>query len=74
MLRRLFQTIIPHIRGLWNNPARRRRFLVKSIFDWHIIYDTLCALVEGLDVSVSFSCLFFSITEIDWSFFLVRFP
>ncbi|KAJ3869867.1 Mak10 subunit, NatC N-terminal acetyltransferase-domain-containing protein [Lentinula novae-zelandiae] len=49
--RKIIHTIIPHIRGLWNNPARRRRFLVKSIFDWHIIYDTLCALVEGLDVS-----------------------
>ncbi|GAW03142.1 glycoside hydrolase [Lentinula edodes] len=49
--RKIIHTIIPHIRGLWNNPARRRRFLVKSIYDWHIIYDTLCVLVEGLDVS-----------------------
>ncbi|KAJ3807472.1 Mak10 subunit, NatC N-terminal acetyltransferase-domain-containing protein [Lentinula aff. lateritia] len=49
--RKIIHTMIPHIRGLWNNPARRRRFLVKSIFDWHIIYDTLCVLVEGLDAS-----------------------
>ncbi|KAJ3997460.1 Mak10 subunit, NatC N-terminal acetyltransferase-domain-containing protein [Lentinula boryana] len=47
--RRVIHTVIPHIRGLWNNPARRRRFLVKSILDWHMIYDTLCGLVESVD-------------------------
>ncbi|KAJ4475557.1 Mak10 subunit, NatC N-terminal acetyltransferase-domain-containing protein [Lentinula aciculospora] len=49
--KRVIHTVIPHIRGLWNNPARRRRFLVKSILDWHMIYDTLCVLVEGLDTT-----------------------
>ncbi|KAJ3892376.1 Mak10 subunit, NatC N-terminal acetyltransferase-domain-containing protein [Lentinula edodes] len=61
--RQIIHTIIPHIRGLWNNPARRRRFLVKSIFDWHIIYDTLCVLVEGLDASVSSTLTFRTLNQ-----------
>ncbi|KAJ3843014.1 Mak10 subunit, NatC N-terminal acetyltransferase-domain-containing protein [Lentinula raphanica] len=49
--RRIIHTVIPHMRGLWNNPPRRRRFLVKTILDWHMVYDAVCVLVEDLDTT-----------------------
>ncbi|ESK85192.1 amino-acid n-acetyltransferase subunit [Moniliophthora roreri MCA 2997] len=49
--RTLIRTLIPHIRGLWFNPPRRRRFLSASLLDWHNIYDTLTIISEDLDRS-----------------------
>ncbi|KIK64309.1 hypothetical protein GYMLUDRAFT_71269 [Collybiopsis luxurians FD-317 M1] len=51
MERTIVHTLIPHVRSQWYNPPRRRRFLVKSLLDWHMVYDHLCTLVESLDVS-----------------------
>lgn len=50
------KTLIPHIRNHWNNPSRRRRFLAKSILDWHLMYDEMCSLIEGLDTFVRIFC------------------
>ncbi|PPQ65821.1 hypothetical protein CVT24_012048 [Panaeolus cyanescens] len=44
----LYKLITPHIRSLWNNPPRTRRHFMKSLLDWHNLYDSLVETVEGL--------------------------
>ncbi|KAG6827820.1 hypothetical protein H0H92_010336 [Tricholoma furcatifolium] len=48
-LRSHTQLIIPHIRGLWLNPPRRRRHLVNSLLDWHRLYDMLNRITRALE-------------------------
>lgn len=50
----LVQLVIPHIRSLWFNPPRRRRHFMKSLLDWHALYDISVRLVDELDLEVSF--------------------
>ncbi|KAK7438437.1 N-alpha-acetyltransferase, non-catalitic subunit [Stygiomarasmius scandens] len=49
--RSIVKTIVPHIRGQWFNPPRRRRHLAKEILEWHIVYDKLSLAVADLDYS-----------------------
>ncbi|KAG0694642.1 Mak10 subunit, NatC N-terminal acetyltransferase-domain-containing protein [Suillus ampliporus] len=44
--RTITQILIAHIKALWYNPPRRRRFCAKSLFDWHDLFAVL------MDVSV----------------------
>ncbi|KAF5367224.1 hypothetical protein D9757_012228 [Collybiopsis confluens] len=46
----VINTLIPHVRNQWANASRRRRFLVKLILDWHVIYDMMCQLVEEVEM------------------------
>lgn len=48
------QFVIPYIRSYWSNPPRRRRYFMKSILNWHTIYDLLVQIRDGIDVSVRF--------------------
>jgi hypothetical protein len=41
-----------HVRGLWFNPPRRRRHLMKSILPWHILYDSLLKMASNVDANV----------------------
>jgi len=41
-----------HVRGLWSNPPRRRRHLVKSILNWHTLYDSLLKMTSNVDENV----------------------
>ncbi|OAX36010.1 Mak10-domain-containing protein [Rhizopogon vinicolor AM-OR11-026] len=36
--RTMTQILIAHIKALWYNPPRRRRFCAKSLFDWHDLF------------------------------------
>ncbi|KAG1749555.1 Mak10 subunit, NatC N-terminal acetyltransferase-domain-containing protein [Suillus lakei] len=36
--RTMTQILIAHIKALWYNPSRRRRFCAKSLFDWHELF------------------------------------
>ncbi|KAF9064633.1 Mak10 subunit, NatC N-terminal acetyltransferase-domain-containing protein [Rhodocollybia butyracea] len=51
--RAMIRVLIPHIQNQWNNPSRRRRSLGNSIMEWHMVYEQICVLIEGLDTSVS---------------------
>ncbi|KAG1736921.1 Mak10 subunit, NatC N-terminal acetyltransferase-domain-containing protein [Suillus paluster] len=44
--RTMTQIMMAHIKALWYNPPRRRRFCAKSLFDWHDLFAVL------MDVSV----------------------
>ncbi|KAF8875691.1 Mak10 subunit, NatC N-terminal acetyltransferase-domain-containing protein [Infundibulicybe gibba] len=35
-------------KGLWYNPPRRRRFLVKSLLEWHVLFHDLSTIVAQL--------------------------
>ncbi|KAF9557743.1 Mak10-domain-containing protein [Agrocybe pediades] len=48
--RSLYKLITPHIRALWNNPPRRRRFVMKSLVEWHTLYDALTVIRDDLAV------------------------
>jgi hypothetical protein len=48
--RHLMQVLITYIRGLWYNPPRRRRSLMKSLLDWHMLYDSLINIVSRLNI------------------------
>src|ERR1700722_7886955 len=50
------QLIIFHIRGLWFNPPRRRRYLMKSLLEWHALYDHFVNMTCQVDVQVRFCC------------------
>ncbi|KAJ8591458.1 Mak10-domain-containing protein [Rhizopogon salebrosus TDB-379] len=39
--RTMTQILIAHIKALWYNPPRRRRFCAKSLFDWHDLFAVL---------------------------------
>ncbi|THV06920.1 hypothetical protein K435DRAFT_960172 [Dendrothele bispora CBS 962.96] len=49
--RSIIKTIVPHIRGQWFNPPRRRRHFAKEIFEWHVVYDILSIIITDLDYS-----------------------
>ncbi|TFK32597.1 Mak10 subunit, NatC N-terminal acetyltransferase-domain-containing protein [Crucibulum laeve] len=48
--RTMYKLISPHIRSMWYNPPRRRRHLMKSLADWHSVYDQLTEIVESLNM------------------------
>ncbi|KAJ3500829.1 hypothetical protein NLJ89_g9616 [Agrocybe chaxingu] len=48
--RALVKVIAPHIRAHWHNPPRRRRHFMKSLVDWHTLYDTLVQVQENLSL------------------------
>jgi hypothetical protein len=41
-----------HVKGLWFNPPRRRRHLMKSVLDWHLLYDSLLKMTSKVDANV----------------------
>ena len=47
----IMQLITGHIKALYQNPPRRRRLFMKSLFDWHILYDILLYTVSSLKPS-----------------------
>ncbi|KAF8643573.1 hypothetical protein AX16_008961 [Volvariella volvacea WC 439] len=52
-LERELQRVLPlHIRSQWYNPPRRRRFFMKSLVDWHNLYDIISSLVDSLELSL----------------------
>lgn len=46
------QLMIPHIRGNWSNPPRRRRHLMKTLVGWHHCFDAISEMMLFVDVSV----------------------
>ncbi|KAF9009616.1 Mak10 subunit, NatC N-terminal acetyltransferase-domain-containing protein [Cyathus striatus] len=48
--RALYKLITPHIRALWFNPPRRRRYFMKSVAEWHAVYSTMTEIVDGLNL------------------------
>lgn len=45
--------MIAHIKALWYNPPRRRRFCAKSLFDWHDLFAVLTDVCVHLAPLVS---------------------
>lgn len=39
-----------HIKSLWHNPPRRRRYFMKSLVGWHELYDLLTQIRDNLDL------------------------
>ncbi|KAF9265939.1 hypothetical protein L218DRAFT_897912 [Marasmius fiardii PR-910] len=50
MERLLIKTVVPHIKGMWFNPPRRRRLLANSLLEWHTVYDMLTVMVDLVEV------------------------
>ncbi|KAF8162736.1 Mak10 subunit, NatC N-terminal acetyltransferase-domain-containing protein [Crassisporium funariophilum] len=48
--RSLYKLITPHMRALWNNPPRKRRHFMKSLVEWHNLYDILMQITHNLDL------------------------
>ncbi|EPQ50584.1 hypothetical protein GLOTRDRAFT_118272 [Gloeophyllum trabeum ATCC 11539] len=44
--RLMIKTLMPYIRSFWFNPPRQRRFLSKSLVDWHVLYAAVQNLVS----------------------------
>lgn len=49
---RLSELLVMHVRSIWSNPPRHRRFLMKSLLDWQLAYDLVVRTVARLDLSV----------------------
>ncbi|KAJ8093388.1 N-alpha-acetyltransferase, non-catalitic subunit [Marasmius tenuissimus] len=49
MERALIKTLVPHVKGMWFNPPRRRRLLANSLLEWHMVYDMLVVMVDLTD-------------------------
>ncbi|KXN91924.1 N-alpha-acetyltransferase, 35 NatC auxiliary subunit [Leucoagaricus sp. SymC.cos] len=47
----IYKLMIPHIRGNWTNPPRRRRHLMKALVGWHHLYDAVLEMMSYVDVS-----------------------
>ncbi|KAJ3569987.1 hypothetical protein NP233_g4697 [Leucocoprinus birnbaumii] len=47
----IYKLMIPHIRGSWSNPPRRRRHLMKALVGWHHLYDAISEMVLYVDFS-----------------------
>ncbi|KIJ63356.1 hypothetical protein HYDPIDRAFT_113345 [Hydnomerulius pinastri MD-312] len=53
--RSITEIVLGYMKALWYNPARRRRYCMKSLFDWHDLYALLADIhshltpVTGLD-------------------------
>lgn len=45
-----YKLITPHIRALWFNPPRQRRHLMKSLVDWHVLYDSMLEVTDEIDI------------------------
>ncbi|KAG7086374.1 hypothetical protein E1B28_002334 [Marasmius oreades] len=58
MERALIKTVIPHIKGLWFNPPRRRRLLANALLEWHMVYDMLTIMVDSVDIRPASSLVF----------------
>ncbi|KAF9239144.1 Mak10 subunit, NatC N-terminal acetyltransferase-domain-containing protein [Melanogaster broomeanus] len=40
---------LSYVKALWYNPARRRRFCMKSLFDWHDLYALLTDIRDHME-------------------------
>ncbi|KAF5349588.1 hypothetical protein D9756_008923 [Leucocoprinus leucothites] len=49
--RDIYKLMLPHIRGNWSNPPRRRRHLMKTLVRWHHLYDAISEMVLYIDTS-----------------------
>ncbi|KAF8638818.1 hypothetical protein AX17_001876 [Amanita inopinata Kibby_2008] len=49
--RTFFTLLNPHIRNQWSNGPRRRRYFMKSLINWHRLYDILLDIIGGLELS-----------------------
>ncbi|KAF8835779.1 hypothetical protein BDN67DRAFT_974919 [Paxillus ammoniavirescens] len=49
--RSITEVELGYIKALWYNPARRRRYCMKSLFDWHDLYALLADIQNDLEPS-----------------------
>jgi len=47
--RSIVELELGYIKALWYNPARRRRYCMKSLFDWHTLYALLINVQNHLE-------------------------
>ncbi|KAG8217116.1 Mak10 subunit, NatC N-terminal acetyltransferase-domain-containing protein, partial [Butyriboletus roseoflavus] len=47
--RSIIELELGYIKALWYNPARRRRFCMKSLFDWHALYALFIDIQNNLE-------------------------
>ncbi|KZT18829.1 Mak10-domain-containing protein [Neolentinus lepideus HHB14362 ss-1] len=45
--RLMIKVMMPYIRSFWHNPPRQRRFLSKSLLDWHVLYASTQDLLQS---------------------------
>ncbi|KAF8548370.1 hypothetical protein OG21DRAFT_1471303 [Imleria badia] len=49
--RSIIELELGYIKALWYNPARRRRYCMKSLFDWHALYALCIDIQHNLEPS-----------------------
>ncbi|KAI0062099.1 Mak10-domain-containing protein [Artomyces pyxidatus] len=72
---KIIRTLIPHIKSAWYNPPRRRRFLSRSLLEWHAMYDAAVTLVGSVNTDdVADSALVLAIPRavLLWQLSIVR--
>ncbi|KAG6375824.1 hypothetical protein JVT61DRAFT_2681 [Boletus reticuloceps] len=47
--RSIIELELGYIKALWYNPARRRRYCMKSLFDWHALYALLLDIKNNFE-------------------------
>ncbi|KAI0046941.1 Mak10-domain-containing protein [Auriscalpium vulgare] len=48
---KLIRILIAYNKSSWFNPPRRRRYLSRSLLEWHVLYDSATQLIEKLQIT-----------------------